>query len=146
MHNDRWTTTTEVQSNNNNTKNKKINLDTFPVQFSTARLRRQLTVIHILLRCTPLEEASSDEEQYYIRSAWHLQSDVRSAWHLQSDVRSTWHLQSDIPKSDVPTPQWRLLVAKSSTMSGHLHIWWCFGSGWCSVRCTPLVEASGGQD
>ena len=37
-------------------------------------------------------EASGGQEQYYIRSAW----------HLQSDVKSTWHLQSDIPRSDVP--------------------------------------------
>ena len=89
MHNDRWpttTTTTKLHSNNSNTKNKKINLDTFPVQFPRAQLRRQIAVRHTLLRCTPPVEASSDEEQYYIRSAWHLQSDIRSAWPLQSDV------------------------------------------------------------
>ena len=81
----------------------------------------------------PWVEASGGPEQYYIRPAWHLQSDVRSAWHLQSDIlrsdvppsskgiwwprvvlhqvsltftvrcKSVWHLQSDIPSSDVPS-------------------------------------------
>ena len=38
----------------------------------------------------PLVEASSDQEQYYIRSAWHLQPDVSSPWHLQADIPSHW--------------------------------------------------------
>ena len=95
-------------------------------------------------------EASGGQEWYYIRSAWHLQSDVRSAWHLQSgmprsdtplveasggqewyyirsawhlplDVRSAWHLQSGMPRSDVPSE--RHLVAKSGTTSGQLDIY-----------------------
>ena len=44
------------------------------------------TVGHTEVRCTPLVEASGGQEWYYVRSAWHLQSDVMSAWHLQSGI------------------------------------------------------------
>ena len=47
-----YTVTTTAQ-------NKNINVDTFPFQFSRAQY---------MLRCTPPVEASSDEEQYYIRT------------------------------------------------------------------------------
>ena len=51
-----------------NNKNKKINLHTFSVQLSITQLRRQITGRHASARCTPVE-ASSGQEQYYIRSA-----------------------------------------------------------------------------
>ena len=83
-----------------------------------------------LAQMYPPEEASSDEEQYCGRSAWHL--DIRSAWHLQSDVRSAWYLQSDIPPQMYPP--WRHLVMKSSTMSDQLDIYRCKVSLTFTVR------------
>ena len=84
------TTTDEQQQQQNyavttitQKKNKKINLEKFHVQFSRAQLSRQMMFRYILTRCTPLVEASSGQEQYYIRSAWHLQSYIRLAWHFE---------------------------------------------------------------
>ena len=50
----------------------KVNLTFWRMQ-----LRMQWTVRH-----TPVE-ASGGQEQYNIRSAWHLQSCIRSAWHFE---------------------------------------------------------------
>ena len=68
----------------------------FLFNFSRMQLRRQITLKSFHIVCLhaghmyPLLQASSDQEQYYIRSAWHLQSDVSSPWHLQSDTPSCW--------------------------------------------------------
>ena len=75
---------------NNNIKNKKINLYTYLVQFS---LKRQITVRHILLRCTHPAEASGG--QGWTTSG---QLDIYSQMSGQLDIYS----QTDIPSSDVP--------------------------------------------
>ena len=64
-------------------------------------------------------EAPSGQEQYYMRSAWHLVS----LWDRLTFSQTY--------------PQERHLVNKSGTTSGQLYIWSAFGSGWPSVRCTP---------
>ena len=71
----------------------------------------------LMVLTPPLVEASGGQEQYYLRSPWHLVS----LW-----VRLTF---------SQTYPQQKHLVAKSSTMSGLLDIWWVFGSGWLIVRC-----------
>ena len=73
----------------------------------------------------PPVEASSDQEQYYVRSEW----DVVSLW-----VRLTWAqmypLSRGIQWSRAVLPQVSLTCAVRCTQ----------------VRCTPPVEASHGQD
>ena len=75
----------------------------------------------------PPVETSSNEEQYYIRSAWHLQSDIRSACHLQSDI----------PSTDVPTRRniwWPRLVLHQVSLTCTVR---CKVSLTFTVRCTP---------
>ena len=87
----------------------------------------------------PLVETSSDQEQYYIRSAWHLQSDVSSPWHLQKDIPSHCviicvqilqmylvHLSSDIPAIEASGGQeWYYVRAQYYVRSSwHLIILW----------------------
>ena len=140
MHNDRCTTTTKLQSNNNSEQK---DLDTFPFQFSRAhymlkctlsrgiwwprvvlcqvsltctvrcKVSLTFTVRHTQIRCTPLVEASGGQEWYYIRSAWHL--------------------QSDIPRSDVPPSRgiwWPRVV-----LHHVIDMWLSFGSHCHEVRC-----------
>ena len=74
----------------------------------------------------PLVDASSGQEQYYIRSAWHLVS----LW-----VRLTF--------SQMYSPGQRYLVAKNSgTTSGQIDIWSAFGSGWPVYVRVNLVPAA----
>ena len=96
-----------LQMNNNN----KINLHTFPIQFSRMQLRWQITlkgfhvVCHHVGQMYPPVEASSDQEQYYVKT-------VRCKVTLTFTVRYTFtlgyhlclnfqmypaHLSSDIP-------------------------------------------------
>ena len=125
-------------------------------------------------------EAAGGQEWYYMRSAWHLQSDVRSAWHLQSDIprsdvppnrsiwwprvvllqvsltftvrcKSAWHLQSGMPRSAVPPSRgiwWPRVVLHqvSLTFTVKCKVSLTFPVRHAQVRCTPLVEASSGQD
>ena len=150
--------TTKLHIRNN--KNRKINLHTFSVQLSITQLRRQIRDRHTSVRLTPIE-ASSGQEQYCVRSAWHVQSDlrsawhvqsditrsdvppgeafsgqeqyyVRSAWHLQSDIRLAWHVQSDIPRSDVP-PATGIWWPKAVLHQVSL----TFAVRHTQVRCTP---------
>ena len=67
----------------------------------------------------PLVEASSDQEQYYIRSAWHLQSDVSSPWPFTGRHTFTLRLSFVFKFSEVP--------------------------GTFEHRCISWHEASGGQ-
>ena len=77
----------------------------------------------------PPVQASSAQEWYYCRSAWHL---VRLG---QADVWSDLlpaHITPYAPQCPhpYPHPQYRHLVAKSNTPSGQIDIWSAFGSGW----------------
>ena len=64
MHNERWTTTTTTTTTLRTKRSIYIHI------MCNFQLRRQITVRHILLRCTPLVEASGGQEEYYIRSSW----------------------------------------------------------------------------
>ena len=112
-------------------------------------------------RHTPLLEASSGQQQYYITSAWHLQSYIRLAWHLeemqlrrcrytlpvevsggqeQYYIRSSWHseewrMQMRMQWTVRCTPQYRHLVARRSTTFSQLYI--CL-----LISCLAVVEVS----
>ena len=81
----------------------------------------------------PPVEASGGQEQYYVRSAWHLQSCIRSTWHFD---------HADIPPS---RGIWwaRAVLHKVSLTFTIMH------QGWLdilSMQMYPPVEASAGQE
>ena len=89
------------------------------------------TVRHTQVRCTPLLQASGGQEQYYIRSAWHLQSDI-----LRSDVpptRGIWW-----PRA--------VLHQVSLTFTVGCNVSLTFAVRHTQVRCNPPVQASSGQE
>ena len=133
-HTYRLTATTKLHINNNNNSKKNINLHTFPIQFSRTQLRRQITlkgfhiVCHHVGQIYPPVEASSEEDQYYIRSAWHVVSLL---------VRLTWAqmyppIQASCGRTGSPelrcTPQ-------VETSGGQDQNW--VRSSWPELRCTP---------
>ena len=67
----------------------------------------------------PQVEASSDQEQYSVRSSWYLVI----LW-----FRLTFSEMY---------PQYRHIVNKNGMMSGYLDSWLSFGSDWLSFRHTP---------
>ena len=86
----------------------------------------------------PPVEASSGQEWYYFRSAWHL---VSLCVRLTFSQMYTPTLCHPVEASS----------SKGDTTLGQLDIWSAFGSGWPLIRCNPyapfpLVEASSSQE
>ena len=87
----------------------------------------QMSFLH-LSQMDPLVEASSGQEQYCIRSAWHLVSlwvrlTFSQMFPIEASSAQEWYsVGSSWPELRY-TPWYRYLVAKSSTTSG-TGIWW----------------------
>ena len=159
MHNDMWTTTTQLHCKNNNTDNKKINVDRLPVKFSRAQLRRQITVRDVLLRCTPsrgiwwprvvLHKVNFTFWRMQLREQW---TDVTPHYrHLvakeQYYIRSSWlWVILQVRLTFIQTyPSRGIWWPRAVLHKVNLTFWRMQLRGQQTVRCTP-IEASGGQD
>ena len=88
-------------------------------------------VPHMSDRYTPLVEASSGQEQYYIRSAWHFQifRCTQYIWTQTYPPVQASSGQEEYYVSQVRLTFWGMQLRRQIT-----------------VRCTPLVETSSGQE
>ena len=110
-------------------------------------------------------EASSGQEWYYVRSAWHVDSlwvrltfgQIYPHCHpspVEASSGQEWYfwvsltsgqalgkadLWSDVPPTPTPHPQQRLLLAKSDTTLSQLNMWSAFGQMYHHPPICPIT-------